>query len=318
VEKEYLSKAFDILKIAAIFIVFFVHFVQSVNKETLLYVLGNFGLFTFGFSSAYFISLKYKGTFDLKKYFLNKITRLWPKITIVFLFLGIYFYFTGEPNIISFHSLIQYLGLGGFLNWFFITDESPFGVGMWFITLLLLFYAAYPLINMLKTKKAIILFTATFILLMFSLSISIQYGHSLFLTACAFIIGFFFERMKIKLEKGSVIRTGVFFLVLSIIYLAFNLILGIKSLNFFFQLALFVPALLLALRIPIIFKILRPLSYVSCCLLEFYLVHSYFIKHFTNNFILDLTLSFILTLTIAYGLNYTLRVITSTLKNKKK
>lgn len=44
-------------------------------------------------------------------------------------------------------------GLTGLLNWFGLADNSPFGAGMWFLTLLLIFYAIYPLLRRIGASR---------------------------------------------------------------------------------------------------------------------------------------------------------------------
>ncbi len=52
----------------------------------------------------------------------------------------------------------------GFLNWLDIENNSPFGAGMWFLTLLLIFYAFFPFLRLLFLNKKRDLVVTVFLL----------------------------------------------------------------------------------------------------------------------------------------------------------
>lgn len=114
------------------------------------------GLLVFSFSSGYFTSLKYNGNFSKKEFWLKKARRLGVNLAVINVFLLILFLIQGRSGIWTWHTIVSLLGLNGFLNWFYIRNLSPFGAGMWFFTLLLVFYLAYPVLEQLNRKKSIL------------------------------------------------------------------------------------------------------------------------------------------------------------------
>nr|NJM03668.1 hypothetical protein [Desulfobacula sp.] len=112
----------------------------------------------------------------------------WMSLLVVNFALLILFLIQDRPGIWTWYSLINIIGLNGLLNWFKIQNLSPFGAGMWFFTLLLIFYLSYPFLEKMNSKLTSI-FCGFFILLAYSFSLNIDFGHALWLTACGFIVG---------------------------------------------------------------------------------------------------------------------------------
>jgi len=299
---ERTSKVFDILKVFSMFFVFLAHFVGAVYPEIPIWLLASFALFIFGFSSAYFTSEKYFGNFSLKQYFGNKIKRLYVGLAVIFVFLGLLFFVEGRQNIFSFQSLMQYLGFGGILNWFSIENTSPFGAGMWFITLLLIFYLLFPILNRFIAGK---IQTWTFMVLgiicLYVWSMFFYPGTSLFLTASAFILGFGFSRLKLKLSSGHALYLALLSVAFFGVY-AFFVLIKFKQFNFFFQFFMYLCAMLFLLRVPLIIKLFNPISFLSMCLLEFYLIAPYLSFHLFNHLIVDLLFSIAIILPVSLAL----------------
>ena len=149
------SDNFTLAKFLAIILVSTGHYFDG----SLLWVPVTVGLFIFAFASGYFTSLKHSPEMPLGKFWLAKARRLGPPLIVINLFLGILFLVQGREGIWHPHTLLGMTGLTGFLNWFGIANQSPFGAGLWFMTVLLLFYLLYPLLaKLLITRGAAIAF----------------------------------------------------------------------------------------------------------------------------------------------------------------
>lgn len=136
-----------------------------------------------------------------REFWKNKFYRIGIEYTFLNIFLVCLFLIQGKENIFSISSLISWLGLKGFLNWFNISSQSPFGAGLWFLTLLLLFYILYPIIAYFcRSSYGGVIFAFTFISLMLYFDATINVNHMLWITASGFVLGVFFNSRNIFLS----------------------------------------------------------------------------------------------------------------------
>ena len=136
------SYNFEVAKVALILVVAIAHFGTGLN----LWMPATVGLFVFGFASGYFTQDRYGERFNLYRFWIKKLQRLGPHLLVINAFLLCIFLVQRRDGIWSWQTPIAVLGLTGWLNWLQIPNASPFGAGLWFFTLLLLFYLVYPLI----------------------------------------------------------------------------------------------------------------------------------------------------------------------------
>jgi len=284
------SRNFQVAKVLSILTVVLGH---SHLLQVNIWVPITIGLLIFSFSSGYFTSLKYNGDFSKKEFWLKKARRLGVNLAVINVFLLILFLIQGRSGIWTWHTIVSLLGLNGFLNWFYIRNLSPFGAGMWFFTLLLI----YPVLERLNRKKSIsYLFVVLFVIAAFYLHKHIVYGHALWLTACGFVVGVFCAKNDISISRNlsGLILGGVLVAMLS-----FNYLFGLKDYNFFFILffAVFGIFFFINLKTPVLLVV--PLSYLSGCLLEIYLIHSYLFVNPTGYHLPNLVISLMLILSSA-------------------
>ena len=176
-------------------------------------------------------------------------------------------------------------------------NPSPHGGGMWFFTLLLIFYLLYPLLEYINRKKEIsYIFAIGYVLLAFYFHHHIQYGHALWLTSCGFIIGICFARNQVRLPIR--LNIALFMLVL-ILTVYFNFFLKIKYLNFFsiFFISICMILSLHDITFPNFF--VKTISYLSDSTLEIYLIHGYLFMTPTSYWTVNFFISLILTLITA-------------------
>ena len=137
------SRNFETAKVMAILIVVCDHFLPVSS----MWVMASIALCLFGFASGYFTALIYGASPQPLAFVRNKLQRLGPDLLAINLLLLALFLLQGRQGIISWQSLLGVLGLSGWLNWLYLPNPSPFGAGLWYFSLLLLFYVCYPLLT---------------------------------------------------------------------------------------------------------------------------------------------------------------------------
>ena len=79
---------------------------------------------------------------------------------------------------------------------------------MWYLSLLLIFYAVYPLLERLYRMIGSLTVTAGGILCLFALHHTVVYGHALWLTTAGFLVGVFLSSGQMRLPAGCRGRYG--------------------------------------------------------------------------------------------------------------
>jgi hypothetical protein len=291
------SLNFSIAKVIAIFTVVAGHWFTG----TILWIPVTFGLFIFAFSSAYFTSKAYGTKIDRQRFWRKKLERLGLRFWVILSFLSLILLATGKP-VLHWHSLVHFLGLSGVLNWFAIPNRSTLGAGLWFFTLLLLFYIAYPYLVKISEKRAnasLIALTASTAALF--LEMKVKVGHELWLTALGFVLGIVYGLHEPKVsQRSAIFLSGLFFVSLLLV----NLFSSYKQFN---------PILILATSISLsvwVSKVRLPVSgaaqkiaKMDIYLLEIFLIHTYLFIHISGNTIVDFLISVLLIVMVAIALN---------------
>jgi len=265
------SYNFGIAKVLAILLVVSAHFFQE--SLPLLWIPVTIGLFVFAYSSAYFTTHKYGGVFHWVTFWRSKAGRLSIPFLLSQAFLLLLFVGLGKEGIWTWHTMIHWLGQSGWLNWFGIANTSPFGAGLWFFTLLLIFYLLYPLILKLNEIPLMAHILVLFVLVItLILDKTTPVGHALWLTAFAFWFGVYAACYPVRGSAQSWLFVGI---VSSLAMLAANMI-GQKSLN---------PVLLVVIAIAAVqwiekadiprTVVFSKLLLVGPVVLEIYLIHTY-------------------------------------------
>lgn len=261
------SDNFTLAKFLAIILVSTGHYFDG----SLLWVPVTVGLFIFAFASGYFTSLKHSPDMPLDKFWLAKARRLGPPLIVINLFLCILFLIQGRVGIWHPHTLLGMTGLTGFLNWLGIPNQSPFGAGLWFMTVLLLFYLLYPLLaKLLATRSA----TIAFLLLS---AVICTWGHlyasppyMLWPTVFGFCLGAIAGRLNWQPQKTRAIALGA---IAVLAMLAANA-MGIKQFNVLLIVITSIASVAFLLCVPISFPANR-VSILGGSILEIYLIHGY-------------------------------------------
>lgn len=298
VNSERISQNFQTLKVISILVVFSGHFFQ----ETLLWVPSTFGLLVFAYSSAYFTTFKYNGSFNMQKYWLQKIYRLGVNLFVINLFLGCLFMLREKKGIWTWQTIIHVFGMSGFLNWFDIANPSPFGAGVWFLTLLLMFYLLYPFFNkFLVRREHIILFFLITVFILAWMNKNVVIGHALWYTIFGFIYGFVIAKIDFRLsERVSMLITLILFSLLMFM----NYFLHVKQYNFLLLISVFCFFALLIEYIPLPRTVNVLGSFLSKYIFEIYLLHAYLMLRLTNIQAIDFLFTLLFVIVISMFLNY--------------
>lgn len=288
-----ISRNFETAKVAAILTVACGHFLPPSS----FWVVVSVALCLFAFASGYFTALIYGHNPDSLSFVRNKLTRLGPDLIAINLLLLVMFLLQGKTNILSWQSLLGVLGLSGWLNWLYLPNLSPFGAGLWYFSLLLVFYVCYPLLTRLL-RGGVMGKVATFTLLLATLFLSdrIQYGHMLWFTAFCFCFGVAFANQQWQAGwKNTLLLASV--QLLAFVMARFLFGAPINTLIVIAFAALITIQLLLTVPLPNWLH--APFKPFSACVLEIYFLHTYLFVHPSGIIVVDLLASLTLVLVVS-------------------
>lgn len=295
IKPEQISENFSIAKLLAILMVATGHYFGSI-----LWVPVTIGLFVFAFSSGYFSAKRYCGKIDWRSFWANKIKRLAPPLLVVNLFLLLLFLIEGKSGLLTFHTALAWLGLSGFLDWLGIHNQSPFGNGLWFFTVLLIFYAIFPLLHAVTSngRRALAFIIVSAAICMLGRFYASP-PYMLWLTIFGFCFGMFAARIA---WKPRYVFSWLILLVCGVFLLGANL-LGFKQLNLLLLAALSISTVAVLLSTPFRLTQVGSLQVLLPCVLEIYLLHTYlFVEVPGLPRIFGYVISMTMVLVLAYGL----------------
>lgn len=195
------------------------------------WVVVTVGLLIFTISSGYFTWQRYHREFSWLHYWRGKAVRLGSRLIIIELFLFCLFLVEGRDGLWSWHTIVNLAGLNGFLNWFHIPNSSPYGAGMWFLTLLLIFYAVYPFLEQFyRLNSSSLAVTICGVLCLFVLNRTMVYGHALWLTAAGFLVGIFLAQRHVRLP---VIAAAAMVIMSAVSMIVSHTLFAFDTANFF-------------------------------------------------------------------------------------
>ena len=170
--------------------------------------------------------------------------------------------------------------MSGILTWMEVTRESPFGHGLWFFTLLFIFYAVYPVLEKINKNKVISTIAVVSYLILFSwLSYNTKLGHSLWLTAFAFCFGVYSAHYRVYISPlVSFIIIFISIAIMGVINVKWN----INEFNtiLIIIVSIFSSYFLLNQRLPDF--IFNKMLMFSGSVLEIYFIHTYLFVEFDN------------------------------------
>jgi hypothetical protein len=292
ISRDHISYNFHFAKVAALFAVIVGHYAQAghFTSSSFLWIPTQVGLYVFGFSSGYFTSLKYRGGFSISGFWKAKVPRLLAPLLVIDVFLIILLLIRGEANVFHWQSVPAWFGLTGVLRWFDITRVTPFGNGLWFFTLLLLFYGLFPLIERINRSRSHGLwFVVVSLFAAMVLQRLVPLGVTFWETAWFFILGAYCGR---HLEVMSWKVSAAFIAVCS----------GMLPLaRYGLQIPWMTPPLVMGLGLGMVWLVTstslplmggKVITVLSGVMLEMYVIHTYlFVFGWSGSWLLDLLLS---------------------------
>ena len=205
--------------------------------------------------------------------------------------LSIFFFFSffviqNHPSIFVWQTIPSLIGMNGFLAWFKLGNPSPFGRGLWFFTLLILFYLFYPLLAFIYKKRTT---ASLFILFSLILTTIFQYllpmEHMLWVTLFAFIFGSYFYNYRINISFMIIL---LIFVLSSLLLILFNTVIIYKDFNYLFILISSIAISISLTKIKVPYIILNKLLLLSGCVIHIYFIHDYlFVRSFTRFPLID-------------------------------
>ncbi len=305
------SRNYSFAKVIAILTVTAGHWFSG----TILWIPVTFGLFVFAFSSGYFTSARYGERVERNQFWRKKLERLGLRYWIILTFITAVLVLTGQ-SVWHWHSLVHAVGLSGVLNWASIHNESALGAGLWFFTLLLGFYLAYPyLVRALRTRWTAAAILAAGFVLAVALEEWVKVGHELWLTAYGFVVGVAWGIHKPRPSAGWMLAlTMALWTGLLLLNLA-----GIKGLNTVLIAGggMAVAVWLTVAALPR-WRILDRIAALDKYLLEIFLVHMYLFSHPTGYSALDFILSLGLILMVSVVLGHIADRLSARLFNARR
>lgn len=290
---------FAVAKVLAMLLVVTGHFFEG----SVLWIPVTVGLFVFAYSSAYFTSRKDSPRISLLQFWKNKAARLAVPFWISQAFLLAVFIVAGGDGIWTWQTAMHWLGQTGWIAWFGLPNPSPFGFGLWFFTLLLLFYVVFPFVSWCQRSSIRAHVALGLVLIsMIVLQHSIDVGHMLWATIFAFWFGVYSAHHS---PPGS----ARFWLVMALSCAAILVLTngaGFKRLNILLLIAISISVVLWLERTRLNRPLLSWSRVLSPCALEIYLIHKYLFVDFG----LSLPVRYIVSMIGIVGCAYLLAAIT--------
>lgn len=149
------SYNFQLAKIGGLLAVIGQHYAVVIGHpwSQFLWIAAQTGLCIFAFSSGYFTAIKYGQNFAPGAFWQAKVLRLLGSVLVANCFVCCLLLVGGKGGLFHWHSLLSFFGLNGVLYWLDTPRATPLGNGLWFLTLLLAFYVAFPVIRRLQKHR---------------------------------------------------------------------------------------------------------------------------------------------------------------------
>jgi hypothetical protein len=291
------SANYSLAKVLSLLLVVIGHWFAA----NILWIPVTFGLFIFAFSSGFFTTKIYGTDLNVREFWAKKLQRLGLRFWVSLLFITILTTWQGQ-TVLHWHSLVHLAGMSGIINWMSVPNQSSLGAGLWFFTLLLMFYVCYPFLARVFTGELRTYTLAISLTILAAvLEQSVRVGHALWSTALGFILGVALGRFQPNI---SALAAGAWASFLCICLVAINVLTSIKSLNSILICVTSIAIVIWLLKVALpVTRIGKALASAEAYLLEIFLVHTFLFIHPTGIRPIDLVLSLVLILSVSAALN---------------
>ncbi len=277
---------FDFIRTFAIITVFIGHIVNAQSQNGTLSLLvrilsPGLTMSLLGFISGYLITnkngLNYDGTFYVKRF-----VRIYIPLFLCLFFVST-LHLTMGKDIISQQLIFHFMGLSGFFDLFQLKNNSSIGLGLWFVTVIILMYLLLPFFSKLLSHKYGMIHLVLFILFFLLLNLMLSGVSSICNVIISYVIGVYVgvnRKIDLLLYRNTWIYacgTGLIFLICAF---SIQKIIPYHLKNFLFPLY---PVVVF----PLLFKIGCNFPPIGCFLIsafasisyEVYILHFYFINN---------------------------------------
>ncbi|RFP09595.1 MULTISPECIES: acyltransferase [unclassified Duganella] len=290
------SLNFSVAKVVAIFTVLLGHWFSP----SILWIPVTIGLFIFAYSSGYFTARLYGPDLNIRSFWKRKLERLGVRYWVILGFLAVVVMVRGG-TLLHPHTLVHLFGLSGVLNWLDIRNRSGLGAGLWFFTLLLVFYLAYPMLAKLcQSKQGALAVAVGSTIIAVYLEDRSRIGHELWLTSLGFVLGVAYgaHEPRPRAWQAAVVA-GLGCIALLVANRA-----GFKGANTaLIAMTSIACSVWLTSAVNFRWHGFSRLAKLEDYLLEIFLIHTYLFMHPTRNTLLDLLISTMAIVAVAVGLN---------------
>ncbi|MCP4353992.1 MAG: acyltransferase [Desulfobacterales bacterium] len=312
-EKNRLT-GFDLIRTFAILTVFLGHIInRQTDSELLLLIIKSLSpgltMSLLGFISAVLLTKKYQDNYN-GKFYINRFSRIYISLFICLGAVSIFHFLLGK-DVINQHSILHYMGLSVFFDFFSVTNNSSLGQALWFISVIVFMYFMLPTLTALFNHKNGLFHLLLVILFSFFMNFLMYGTQSSWNVIISFAVGAYIG-LKNKLE--SICEKNILYFLFSSLFLlilcgmATSRIIPylIRELLFPFYPLAFVPLFIKsAQHLPkfasYIVTFYAEISY------EFYILHVYFINDYfseifpnINGLIYEIVIAFFIILTISF------------------
>jgi hypothetical protein len=300
---------YSVAKVAAIFMVVLGHWFGG-----LLWIPVTFGLFLFAFSSGFFTMKIYGLGIDRRKFWRKKLERLGLRFWVILAVLTVIVALQGK-TVLHWHTLVHFAGLSGVLNWIPVPNRSGLGGGLWFFTLLLIFYIAYPYLALMRRSRpgAAVVVVASVVAAIW-LEETVKVGHELWLTALGFILGVAYAAHEVRIRP---LLSAAVAIVSCLALLGLNALVGYKGLN-----TVLITLTSMALAIWLVHAELPRTGLTSLIarfdkyLLEIFLMHTYLFVRITGNGFADFAISLVVVVLVSAVVHQLADILSQRLLNR--
>lgn len=307
ISNQQISNNYNLVKQVSIIVVVAGHYFGG-----LMWIPTTIALFVFGFSSGYFTEKKYSFPEKYIAFWKPKLVRIGVSLLFIDLFLFLLFLFQQKPGIWTWQTVLSMTGLSGFLTWFHLGNPSPFGNGLWFLTLLFIFYVSFPFVSsIMKKQRGEIWFLGVLLLCIF-LEYLRPMGHMLWFTAFAFVSGVFLEN-KVLHDQFHVSSINLILLLIALIagFIIINIYFSINKFNIIFLFAISQILVAIILQVPIADMFEKYLK-TGGIFLEIYILHPYLLIKSNDN---PTIVMFCFSLVIIFCISFFLKKFSVLFKN---
>ena len=146
---------FDFIRAFAIGFVFLGHIISKQSQNDIAKLLFSslspgLTMSVLGFISAYLLVLKYDN-FD-GSFYVKRLSRIYSSLVVCLLTI-VLFHAILSYDVINQHSIVHFLGLSFFMDLLQVENTSSIGIGLWFITTIIILYLLLPLLCIVYRHK---------------------------------------------------------------------------------------------------------------------------------------------------------------------